>query len=126
MKKNTPDYKTMIQNRLEELLREQAGNKDSLLVVVTPDDLDSVTKANETWLATTNLNRTSTQLRQVREAIKRLQENTFGECVQCGEQIPPKRLAAVPWTPYCIECQELHDDHGQFETVSLERAGIVH
>ena len=29
------------------------------------------------------------------------------ECVNCGEEIQPKRLDAIPWTPHCIRCQEL-------------------
>ncbi len=46
------------------------------------------------------------QLGQVRQALDRLEEGTFGECQQCGERIGERRLEAVPWTPYCIACQE--------------------
>ncbi len=46
------------------------------------------------------------QLRLVREALNRLEEGTFGECTHCGETIGAKRLEALPWTPYCIVCQE--------------------
>ena len=46
------------------------------------------------------------QLALVRAALKRLNEGTFGECIHCGKTIGAKRLEAVPWTPYCIECQE--------------------
>ncbi len=47
-----------------------------------------------------------TQLTQVRAALDRLDEGTFGECLQCGEMIGEKRLEAVPWAPHCIACQE--------------------
>ncbi|RRA47733.1 TraR/DksA family transcriptional regulator [Acidipila sp. EB88] len=47
-----------------------------------------------------------TQLTQVRAALERLTDGSFGECQLCGEQIGEKRLEAVPWTPYCISCQE--------------------
>ena len=47
-----------------------------------------------------------TQLGQVRSALARLGEGTFGECLQCENPIGAKRLEALPWTPYCIECQE--------------------
>jgi DnaK suppressor protein len=47
-----------------------------------------------------------TQLTQVRLALERLNEGTFGECLHCGNPIGEKRLEALPWTPYCIECQE--------------------
>jgi DnaK suppressor protein len=46
------------------------------------------------------------QLRLVQKALGRLREGTFGECVHCGEEIGAKRLEALPWTPYCIACQE--------------------
>jgi DnaK suppressor protein len=46
------------------------------------------------------------QLNLVRQALHRLQDGTFGECLHCGEGINPKRLEALPWTPYCIACQE--------------------
>ena len=46
------------------------------------------------------------QLSLVKHALERLDEGSFGECVNCGNQIGPKRLEALPWTPYCIDCQE--------------------
>jgi DnaK suppressor protein len=48
-------------------------------------------------------------LRNVRGALRRIQDGTFGVCLHCEEDISPKRLAAVPWTAYCIQCQELAD-----------------
>ncbi len=46
------------------------------------------------------------ELQLVRLAMERLEDGTFGECQQCGETIGTKRLEALPWTPYCISCQE--------------------
>ena len=54
------------------------------------------------------------QLTLVRAALERLKEGSFGECAQCSVEIGPKRLEALPWTPYCIECQE------KFENGELE------
>jgi DnaK suppressor protein len=45
-------------------------------------------------------------LMMVENALARLREGNFGECVSCGEEINAKRLEAVPWTRHCIECQE--------------------
>ncbi len=45
-------------------------------------------------------------LQQVEAALQRIREGTFGECVNCGNEINPKRLEYVPETRYCIECQE--------------------
>ncbi|HEY1527523.1 MAG TPA: TraR/DksA family transcriptional regulator [Candidatus Angelobacter sp.] len=40
-------------------------------------------------------------------AIGRVNAGTFGECLNCGQEITIKRLTAVPWSRYCITCQEL-------------------
>jgi len=45
-------------------------------------------------------------LQMVENALSRIREGSFGECISCGKDINPKRLEAVPWTRHCIECQE--------------------
>jgi DnaK suppressor protein len=45
-------------------------------------------------------------LSQIRLALERIDEGSYGECLHCGNTIGAKRLEAVPWTPYCIDCQE--------------------
>jgi RNA polymerase-binding transcription factor len=45
-------------------------------------------------------------LQMVDNALNRIREGTFGECISCGADINAKRLEAVPWTRHCIECQE--------------------
>jgi len=45
----------------------------------------------------------------IEEAFNRIKEDNFGKCTNCGNQIGEKRLIAVPWTPYCIDCQELQE-----------------
>ncbi len=45
-------------------------------------------------------------LQMVETALERIRQGSFGECISCGKEINPKRLEAVPWTRYCIECQE--------------------
>jgi RNA polymerase-binding transcription factor len=45
-------------------------------------------------------------LLEIQQALDRLEEGTYGHCVHCGEVIPRKRLQAVPWARYCIDCQE--------------------
>ena len=44
-------------------------------------------------------------LDQVQEALRRIDAGTFGLCVVDGEPIEPKRLEAMPWTPFCLEHQ---------------------
>ncbi len=46
------------------------------------------------------------QLRLVRDALVRTSTGEFGICEECGRPISLKRLEAVPWTPFCRDCQE--------------------
>jgi DnaK suppressor protein len=43
------------------------------------------------------------------EAFNRLKDESYGVCSNCGSVIGEKRLIAVPWTPFCIDCQELQE-----------------
>ncbi len=56
-------------------------------------------------------------LQMVENALSRIREGSFGECISCGKEINPKRLEAVPWTRHCIQCQE-KAEKGQLEEAS--------
>jgi DnaK suppressor protein len=45
----------------------------------------------------------------IEEAFNRMKDGSYGTCTNCGTQIGEKRLQAVPWTPFCIDCQELQE-----------------
>ena len=47
-----------------------------------------------------------TLLEQVRAALKRIDDGTFGLCAVDGKPIEEARLEAMPWTPYCLKHQE--------------------
>jgi DnaK suppressor protein len=46
-------------------------------------------------------------LLQIEDAIRRLDEGTYGRCSNCGQTISMQRLEAIPWARFCIDCQEL-------------------
>jgi len=75
--------------------------------------------ASERELAIRNADRESTLLRQVRAALRRIHDGTFGVCVECEYEISPKRLLAVPWASRCIECQDTADRDQQEDTQSF-------
>ena len=90
---------------LEHVLR----RRDLIAVERSADQLDEVQQASHLSLATSHFDRESHQLREARRALRRIQEGTFGICEQCEEEIHLKRLLAVPWTAFCIHCQEALD-----------------
>ena len=46
------------------------------------------------------------QLRMIDEALDRFESGEYGICLSCEEEIPSKRLTALPWAQYCVPCQE--------------------
>jgi DnaK suppressor protein len=84
-------------------------NRDEIVIEKAPDALDEVQLAGERELAIRNLDRDSNMLRQIRRALGRIQDGSYGVCLHCDEEISPKRIAAVPWAAYCIKCQEQVD-----------------
>ena len=106
-------YKALLEAKQAELslvLR----NRDDIAIEKTPDAIDEVQLAGERELAIRNLDRESALLRNVRGALARVADGTYGTCLHCEEDIKPKRLDAVPWAKYCIRCQEAADRH-EFE-----------
>lgn len=101
-------FKELLEVRQVELSR-LLRNRDDIAIDRSPDALDEVQRAAERELAIRNLDRESHLLRNVRAALRRIAEGSYGVCLHCEEDISPRRLHAVPWTPLCIKCQEQAD-----------------
>jgi len=50
--------------------------------------------------------RREVELKRIDAALQRLEEDEFGYCVACGEEIPPKRLDMDPANPVCVDCAQ--------------------
>jgi DnaK suppressor protein len=90
---------------LEKMLR----NREAIAVDTSADMIDQIQYATDRELAIGNLERESARLREVQGALRRVHLGTFGICLECGEMISLKRLAAVPWTTTCLFCQKVAD-----------------
>jgi len=107
-------YKKILEAKQAELAK-GLRNREDIAIEKTPDALDEVQLAGERELAIRTLDRESSLLRNVRMALSRIADGSYGVCLHCDEEIKPKRLDAVPWTRYCIRCQEAADRH-EFES----------
>jgi DnaK suppressor protein len=58
-------------------------------------------------------------LQQVRDALQRIDDGTFGRCIVDGGPIEPTRIEAVPWTPFCLKHQKMLEEASQTETPTL-------
>src|SRR5271169_6475137 len=99
------NFRTILTTKRAELAR-ATGKRDDIAIQRTPDVLDEIQLAAERELTTRDLERESRLLRNVREALNRIAEGTYGACLECDEEISPKRLRAMPWAAFCITCQE--------------------
>jgi len=84
-------------------------NRDEIVIEKAPDALDEVQQMGEREIAVRNLDRDSGMLRLIRRALSRIEHESYGVCLHCEEDIPLKRLNAVPWAAFCIQCQERAD-----------------
>jgi DnaK suppressor protein len=108
-KKRLEYYKKKLVTRREELLRtiartQQEGREADEDPTVDLADKAANSYTKEFLFGQTHNERSLLQL--VDDALTRIRENNFGECVSCHEELQQKRLEAVPWTRYCITCQE--------------------
>ncbi len=108
-KKRLDTYKKKLLTKRDELLRaiartEQEGRlaDDDPTVDLADKAANSYTK--EFLFGQTDNDRVTLQF--VGEALQRLERGTFGECLNCQEEINQKRLDAVPWARHCRVCQE--------------------
>ena len=101
-------FERVLETKQADLLR-VLRNRDAITIEKSADALDEVQHAAERELAIRNLDRESNLLRLVRLALRRISNGSYGICMHCEEDVNPRRLAAVPWAPYCIQCQEAAD-----------------
>jgi DnaK suppressor protein len=108
----SPNELTRFRATLETMLSQLIGgsrDREALNVDTASDEMDRIQHAGEREFTIRNLERDSTRIRAIREALASIEQGTFGVCTVCDEEIAPRRLAAVPWTPCCIRCQEKAD-----------------
>jgi DnaK suppressor protein len=108
-------FQEILERKQAELVR-VLRSRDGIAIEKSADQMDEIQYASERDLAIRNVDRESTLLREVKSALRRIHDGSFGTCLECESAISPKRLVAVPWAPRCIQCQEVADRDGQGRT----------
>src|ERR1044071_786330 len=108
-KTNFDNYEKLLRKKADEVRRSMSAQKVAQVVTrldVPSDEGDLSQQSHEEWIF---LNRNTLEmklLREVEEALRRIERGTYGICHECEEPISAKRLDAVPWAKYCVTCQE--------------------
>jgi DnaK suppressor protein len=118
-------YRKMLEKKAEEVRRSMSAQKAAQVVSrldIPSDEGDLSQQHHEEWIF---LNRNTIDmklLREISDALIRIEQGTYGVCLECEEPISAKRLEAVPWARYCVSCQEqlaaraaLGEPVGEFE-----------
>ncbi len=103
-------YRKTLEKKAEEVRRSMSAQKAAQVVSrldIPSDEGDLSQQHHEEWIF---LNRNTIDiklLREVNDALLRIEHGTYGVCAECEEPISAKRLDALPWARYCVTCQEL-------------------
>ena len=91
----------------ELLVEKLNGNDLSIDDSETPDPVDLAVRNYSKNVMLAVSENESRQLTLIDEALVRVEDKEYGECLNCEKPINPKRLAAIPWARYCLDCQQL-------------------
>jgi DnaK suppressor protein len=105
-------YEDALRKKQHELL--ESYERDKAAGNAQPDDgiQDLADKAASAYSKELNFSLSDGErnlLMQIDEAFNRIRSGNYAVCTNCGATIGEKRLQAVPWTPFCIDCQELQE-----------------
>jgi DnaK suppressor protein len=106
-KLNLKQIKQRLLEERESLIGKLNGNDLSIDDSETPDPVDLAVRNYSKNVMLAVSENESKQLVLIDESLRRIEDEEYGECQNCEEQINPKRLAAIPWARYCLNCQAL-------------------
>ena len=111
-KKEMEKYRRLLEDKKSSLSSELAKTRSAEEETTEESTQDIADKAvssytREFLYSLTDGERTT--LLQIDDALVRVEEGTYGLCLNCGQLMTEKRLNAVPWAPYCLDCQELSE-----------------
>ena len=114
MQTSLKSVRQLLQSRLKEATQSD-GSRESIRVQQVADPIDMTLLAADREMAMQSLDRRAGLVRQLRSALDRIEDGTYGICRECEEEIAPKRLKAIPWAQLCIQCQEAADGPARSE-----------
>jgi DnaK suppressor protein len=100
------------QRKLQEqaqLLKNQMSTTAASVVAyqgTSGDYGDMSQQSEQEWLFLSQNRANARELGLIERALRRIQDGSYGICSHCGQPISPRRLQAVPWAEYCLDCQD--------------------
>jgi len=110
--KKAEKFRHILHDRYRSLLQAYAnikGNSRDTNSDGTEDYIDYAVSSYDRDFSLSLTEMERRRIRLVEEALKRIDRGEYGNCMQCGQEIPEKRLEVEPWARHCIRCQELEE-----------------
>jgi DnaK suppressor protein len=108
-KKEKEEFRKALLEKKSSIIRKLSQFYNESKEIETDTALDVVDKAETSYTKEFLLGLTDSerdQLRMIDQALERLEKDEYGLCLICHKEINKKRLQIIPWTSYCITCQE--------------------
>lgn len=106
----TPNHqqtlKQVLTAKRAELAAEIQAIRERLEIDAIGDEMERLMSRTEREMAVEQAEQRTALLREVEDALRRIQDGTYGICSRCGGRIRVKRLVVMPWADLCLACQE--------------------
>jgi len=124
------ELKKMLEHRRRELMNEVQGKirdvrSDSMKDREVLDQGESSEVDIQDDIEFALIQMKSETLSKVNEALRRLDEHTYGNCFECGDEISEKRLRALPFAVRCKDCEEAREVKQQRDRLMAQRRGAA-
>lgn len=100
----TAARKVQLEARLADLTKRLAQIDNALDVPRSKDWEEVATEREEDEVLENMGHSAQAELRQIRAALRRVEDGTYGTCMKCGKEIGKERLDILPYTPFCRDC----------------------
>jgi DnaK suppressor protein len=101
-------FRRILQAMLKDTARPKV-TREEIAVENAPDAVDHSQRVAERELAIHQIESNFNRVQNIKLALDRIADGSYGTCLRCDCDISLKRLEAVPWAAYCVRCQEIAD-----------------
>ena len=126
------ELKQMLESRRREIMNEVQGKIRDARTEGNWTKLNEVLDAGESSEADIQediefalIQMKAETLNKIDEALRRLEEGSYGYCFECGEEISERRLRALPFAVRCKDCEEAREVRQQRERLMAQRRGAA-
>ena len=112
--KQIEELKNMLLERkevIESNIADSIDNISKLNNCDCKDDLDFAEASSDSFTSGVIINQQKQELKEIEEALDRIEDGSYGTCDMCDEPIAIGRLKAKPFAKFCTDCREIHESN---------------